>query len=108
MNLTLITQTLSTLFAADSTTIDLTQTLDPLPKPKPNDSTINGVLSVVFGTMAVVAVLIIVIAGLRYILANGDAQSMAKAKNTIIYALVGLVISMAGFSIVTFVLRGLS
>jgi len=94
-------------FAADSK-IDLKQTLDPLPKPTASDSVINSVLSIVFGTMAAVAVLVIVIAGLRYILANGDAQSMAKAKNTIIYALIGLVISMAGFSIVTFVLRGIS
>lgn len=94
-------------FAAD-TTINIDNTLSPLPKATAGDGNLNAVLSVVFGTMAVVAVLIIVIAGLRYILANGDAQAMAKAKNTIIYALVGLIIAMSGFSIVTFVLKGIS
>jgi intracellular septation protein A len=96
-------------FGADTPApINIDNTLSPLPKPAANQSNIDAVLSVVFGTMAVVAILIIVIAGLRYILANGDAQAMSKAKNTIIYALIGLVIAMSGFSIVTFVLKGVS
>lgn len=81
--------------------------ISDLPQPATNDATIAGVLNIVFGVMAAVALLIIVIAGLRYILSNGDPAGMAKAKGAIIYALIGLVISMSGFGIVTFVLKGL-
>lgn len=69
---------------------------------------VGTILPIVFGTIGVVCVLIIVIAGLRYIFANGDAASMAKAKSAIMYALIGLAISLAAFSIVTFVVRGVS
>ncbi|HPR09288.1 hypothetical protein KDA06_02985 [Candidatus Saccharibacteria bacterium] len=92
-------------FAADSPNVDIDVT--PLPQPAPNDASISVILSILFGVMASVALLIIVIAGLRYILSNGDPGAMAKAKGAIIYAVVGLLISMSGFGIVTFVLKGL-
>lgn len=67
---------------------------------------IQTVLQVTFGTMGAVAVLIITIAGTQYILSNGDPQRIAKAKDAIIYALIGLVVAILAFSIVTFVLDG--
>lgn len=65
-------------------------------------------LSVVFALAASIAVLMIVIAGFRYILAHGDSNAMAQARNSIIYAVVGLVVIMAAYAIVTFVVKGLS
>jgi hypothetical protein len=53
------------------------------------------------------AVMIIVIAGLRYILAHGDPSATATARNAILYAVIGLLVSMAAFSIVTFVVGGI-
>lgn len=69
---------------------------------------ITTVVNIVLGITAAIAVLVIVIAGLRYILARGDPNAVAQARNAIIYAIVGLVITMAAFAIVTFVVGGVS
>lgn len=84
-----------------------TNQIHGLPNPSATSDTITTVLSIVFGVTASIAILMIVIAGFRYVIANGDPKDMADAKNTIIYALVGLLISLAAFSIVTFVLKGI-
>jgi hypothetical protein len=51
-----------------------------------------------------VSVLMIVIGGLRYAISGGDQGSISSAKNTILYAVVGLVLSVMGYAIVNFVL----
>ncbi|MFZ1484405.1 MAG: hypothetical protein WAS36_05335 [Candidatus Saccharimonadales bacterium] len=79
-----------------------------LPKAEASSDNLYTIFGVVIGTLASVAVLIIVIAGLRYILSGGDPSTMAKSKNAIVYAIVGLVVAMTAFSIVTFVVKGLS
>lgn len=78
-----------------------------IPKANP-DTALPTALNIVFAIAASVAMLVIVIAGFRYIVARGDARATADAKNTIIYALIGLVITMAAYSIVTFVIKGVS
>lgn len=60
-------------------------------------------LQLLFGVAGAVAVLIVAVAGFRYVLSQGDPQNTAKAKNTIIYALAGLVIIIMAYAIVTFV-----
>ena len=72
------------------------------------DGAVDNILGIVFSITASIALLMIVIGGFRYILSRGDPNGMAQAKNTIIYALVGLFITMAAYAIVTFVIRGVS
>lgn len=83
--------------------------LGPLPNrgDDPALYNIETAVQIVLAVMGSVAVLIIVISGLRYILASGDPGKMAQAKNAIIYALVGLAVLLSAFSIVTFVVKGL-
>jgi hypothetical protein len=78
-----------------------------LPKPAANDGTITKVLDIVFAFSASIAVLIIVVAGFRYILAHGDPSATAQAKMAILYSLVGLLVVMTAYSIVTFVVKGI-
>ncbi len=73
-----------------------------------NSFTIDTALQIVFAIAAAVALLVMTISALRYTLAQGDSGSTAKAKSGIIYAAVGLVIALAGFTIVKFVVRGVS
>lgn len=68
-------------------------------------TTIVNVLNVVFGTLGAIAVIVIVVAGLQYILSSGDPSKTAKAKNTILYALIGLVVALMSGAIVNFVLK---
>jgi lysylphosphatidylglycerol synthetase-like protein (DUF2156 family) len=64
-------------------------------------ATVVNVLSVIVG---VVAVIMIVIGGFRYVTSGGKQESVTAAKNTILYALVGLVIVALAQVIVRFVL----
>ena len=50
------------------------------------------------------SLLMVTIGGFRYVLAGGDAQQAASARNTIIYAVVGLVIALGAQGILTFVI----
>lgn len=68
-------------------------------------NTIGNVLSIVFGVLGAISVLVITIAGLQYILSGGDPQKTAKAKDTILYAVIGLAVAVLAFSIVRFVLE---
>lgn len=77
----------------------------PLPRTTLSNNNVASMLQLVFSVAGGIALIIIVLAGLRFVVANGDPQSVAKSKNTIIYATLGLVICLSGFSIVTFVLR---
>ncbi|MBP7857931.1 MAG: hypothetical protein WAW63_02950 [Candidatus Saccharimonadales bacterium] len=101
-----ITSYLISIIAADG--LDLS----PLPKPggegDAGNAAIDIVLPVIFGTLGSIALLIIVISGFRYIVAGGDPAKTAQAKKAILYAVIGLVVALAAFSIVTFVLKGIS
>lgn len=59
------------------------------------------ILSIVIGFAAVV---VIILSGLRFVTASGDPQAIAKARGSIIYALVGLVVAVLAESLVLFVL----
>jgi hypothetical protein len=63
---------------------------------------IINILSVVVG---IVAVIMIIVGGFRYISSGGDPNRIASAKNTIIYALIGLLIAAFAQVIVRFVLK---
>lgn len=54
--------------------------------------------------LGIAAVASIIIGGIRYGTANGDASKVQSAKNTIMYSVVGLVIAIMAWAIVSFVL----
>jgi len=49
------------------------------------------------------AVIVIIVAGLRYVLSGGDPKNTTAAKDTILYAVIGLVVALLSFAIVNFV-----
>jgi intracellular septation protein A len=67
-------------------------------------SSMPNVLKTVFGLAGILSVLFVVIGGLRYTLSSGDPSQIKQAKETILYALVGLVLAISAFTIVSFVL----
>ena len=52
-----------------------------------------------------ISILMVVIGGLRYVLSAGDPKATAAAKDTILYAVVGLVLALSAYGIIHFVLR---
>lgn len=71
-----------------------------LPKTKADQSTITIMMNILFVILGAVAVLMIVIAGLRYILSQGDSNKIAESKRMIVYALIGLIVVTLAASIV--------
>jgi len=52
-------------------------------------------------------VVMIVIGGVNYMASQGDSQKIQKAKNTIMYGIIGMVIALLAFAIVQFVMHDL-
>jgi hypothetical protein len=69
--------------------------------------TLRNVVNLLLYVAGIIAVVIIVIAGFRFVASNGDATQVSKAKNTIIYALVGLVVAVMSYTIVNFILENI-
>jgi len=73
-----------------------------LPNTAANAGALQTIMTIVFTITGAVAVIIIVIGGIKYSTSQGDPQATSKAKGTIIYALVGLVVSIFAVGIVQF------
>lgn len=79
--------------------------IDGVPKAPLGSDQVTNALQVVFAIFAALAVLMIAISAFRIILSRGNPQDVSKARDSIVFAVIGLVISMAAFSIVTFVVE---
>lgn len=66
--------------------------------------TIRGIINVVLGLLGVVAVVVIIYGGFTFTASQGDAGRVMKGRNTILWGVVGLVVALASFAIVNFVL----
>ncbi len=67
------------------------------------DSIIN-IINGVIGVLGIVAVIVIIIGGIGYMTSAGDAGKVKKAKDTILYGVIGLIIVVLAFAIVNFVI----
>lgn len=66
---------------------------------------IKTVISLLSYIIGIAAVIMVIIGGFKYVFSNGDSGSISNAKNTIIYALVGLAVAMLAQLIVRFVIN---
>ena len=65
--------------------------------------TIIGILNAVIGVLSIICVIVIIIGGVQYMTSTGDAGKVKKAKDTILYAIIGLVVCALAATIVNFV-----
>lgn len=70
-------------------------------------NTVGNVLNAIYGIIAVIAVVMIVIAGIKYSTSQGDPGKVQSAKGTILYAIIGLAITISAFAITNFILSAL-
>lgn len=66
----------------------------------------QGILDIlikVLSFMALIAVVVVVIAGIRLVVSQGEEQEKDKAKKTILYAIIGLVVILLAQAIVAFI-----
>jgi hypothetical protein len=66
-------------------------------------SMVKSVINTLLYALGIVAVIVIIIGAFKYVTSAGDAASIASAKNTILYAVVGLIVAILAYTIVHFV-----
>lgn len=67
--------------------------------------TITNILLFIIGAIAVV---MLIIGGIRYVVSSGDQNAVTSAKNTILYAIIGIVVAFLAYAAVNFVTTQLS
>ncbi len=65
---------------------------------------IKNIINVMLIVIGIVAVIMLIVGGFRYVLSNGNEKSVSGAKDTILYAVIGIVVALLSFAIVNFVL----
>ena len=57
--------------------------------------------------VGIIAVIMLIIGGIKYVISGGDSKKVTDAKNTVLYAIIGLVVAFLAFAIVNFVISAL-
>lgn len=66
--------------------------------------TVKTIINVIIGLIGLASVAFIIYGGFQYITSAGDAAKVKRAKDTILYSVIGLVVAILAFAIVNFVL----
>ena len=73
-----------------------------------SDTDVNNIVKTVVNTLiyilGAIAVIMVVVGGIRYTTSNGDASGIKSAKDTILYAIIGIIVALLAYTIVNFVL----
>lgn len=77
-----------------------------IPRQGLGDSELQSAIGFFFIIAGIISVIMIIIGGYWYMLSAGDPQKTKRGKDTILYAVVGLVISLSAWSIIIFVMDG--
>ena len=68
-------------------------------------TTVTNVLLFIAGALSVI---MLIVGGLRYTISGGNSTAVTAAKNTVLYAIVGLVIAFLAYAAINFVLTSLA
>lgn len=72
------------------------------------ESVIGNIVSAIIGILGIVAVVFIVIGGVQYMTSAGDSGKTKKAKDTILYACIGLAVAALAFAITQFAINAIN
>lgn len=70
--------------------------------------TFRTITNVMLFLIGAISVIMLIIGGLRYVLSGGDSTQVTNAKNTILYAVVGIIVAILAYAIVSFVITSFS
>lgn len=72
----------------------------------------GGVITTIVNTLLFIAgalaVIMLIIGGFRYVVSGGNQTAVTAAKNTILYAIIGLIIAFFGYAIVAFIIDAMT
>ena len=69
---------------------------------------IKQISTTVLGVVALISVIMLIYGGIRYIISGGDSKKVTDAKNTLLYAIIGLVICFLSYAIINFVITAIT
>ena len=72
-----------------------------------DEGVFTTVVNILLFLIGAISVIMIIIGGIRYAVSGGNSSAVSAAKNTILYAIVGIIVAVLAFAIVNFVLEGL-
>jgi len=72
------------------------------------DNIVHTIVNLLSAIVGIVAVIMIIVGGFRYITSGGNDTSVTAAKNTILYAIIGLVVVALAQILVRFTLSKLT
>lgn len=77
-------------------------------KTETTSGLIKNIVDVLFYILGVVSIIMIIVGGIRYATSAGNSNNVTAANNTIMYALIGLVIAVLAYAIVNFVITAVT
>ena len=93
-----------TILAADATSSNIGQPSAIGTGGDTLQADVTAIINAIIGVLAIVAVIVIIIGGVNYMTSTGDAGKVKKAKDTILYGLIGLIVCVLAFALVQFVI----
>lgn len=67
----------------------------------------NRITSILLFIVGALAVIMLIFGGIRYVVSGGDQNNVTAAKNTILYAIIGIIVALLAYAAVTFVTSSL-
>lgn len=68
---------------------------------------LKDIVNILLFVIGTISVIMIIVGGLRYVLSGGDAGSIKAGKDTVLYAIIGLVVAIMAYAITNFIIGSL-
>ena len=72
------------------------------------ESVVRSVINTMLFLIGIISVIMLIVGGIRYVISGGNQSQVEGARNTILYAIIGLVVAFVAWGIVNFVIRALT
>ncbi len=81
--------------------------VNPVDSSEDLTSSITSIINAIIAALGIVCVVVVIIGGVSYMTSTGDSGKVKKAKDTILYGVIGLVVCVLAFAIVNFVINNI-
>jgi len=71
------------------------------------DGIFTQITNTILYAVGIISILMLIYGGLRYVISGGDSKKVTDAKNTILYAIIGLIVAILSFAIVNFIINAI-
>ena len=101
--LTLVASFLTPLAVKAQTIIDQSQLPDSVSSGPTLPELISNVVGILFFVVGVASVIVLIVAGIMFVVSAGNEKQTKQARDAILYAVIGLIVSAAAFAITSFI-----